>query len=205
MKAERKPRGDAVLKTLPSERQALIAEHARSHTLAETVAWLKEDGLRVSQDTVSKFLSWYLLREQFRQDEETTETLLEQLKEEAPELSDEQLDELGQRTFSLLAVRRQDAETFLAVRSAKFKAELEKQKLSLRRQTEARQERALQFEINKHLDLAAEKMLDAALRKQAEEIATSGMTQKDQIAAMRKAAFSDVDALQQSGKVVIPK
>ena len=194
-----------MLKTLPAERQASIAEHARGHKLAETAAWLKEDGLKVSVDQLSKFLSWYLLQEQFRQDEETTETLLEQLKREVPDLSDEKLDELGQRTFSLLAIRRQDPETFLSVRSAKFKAELEKQKLALRRQTEARQERALQFEINKHLDMAAEKMLDAAMRKKAEEIATSGMSQKEQIAAMRKAAFSDVDALQQSGKVVIPK
>lgn len=194
-----------MLKTLPADRQAAIAEHAKTHTLAETSAWLKDDGLKVSVDQLSKFLSWYLLQDQFRQDEETTETLLEQLKREVPDLSDEKLDELGQRTFSLLAIRRQDPETFLSVRSAKFKAELEKQKLALRRQTEARQERALQFEINKHLDLAAEKMLDAATRKKAEEIATSGMSQKEQIAAMRKAAFSDVDALQQSGKVVIPK
>lgn len=205
MNANKKPRGDSLLKTLPSTRQADIFTHGQEHKLAETAAWLAEDGVKVSLETLSQFLRWYGLRSQFRQDEETTETLLEQLKQSVPGLTDEQLDELGQRTFSLLAIRRQDPETFVMVRSARTKGQLEKAKLALRQQAEDRQGRKLKLEIDKVELLAAEKMLSGALRAKADEINASSLSQADKIAAMRKAAFADVAALQASGKLKLPK
>lgn len=57
-----------------------------------------------------------------------------------------------------------------------------------------------QFEL-----MAAEKMLSGELRKRAEEINNSNLSNAEKIAAMRKAAFADVDELQRSGKVQIPK
>jgi len=51
----------------------------------------------------------------------------------------------------------------------------------------------------------AKKLLDATFRAQANEIANSDLSNADKIAAMRKAAFADVDELQASGKVVIPR
>lgn len=53
--------------------------------------------------------------------------------------------------------------------------------------------------------LAAEKILDKALRAKADEINASSLSQADKIAAMRKAAFKDVDELQKSGRLKIPK
>jgi len=93
----------------------------------------------------------------------------------------------------------------LKANTAKTKAQQEEVKISIRTKAEERQSRKLQLEINKYLDLAAEKILDSTLRKKADEINASGLSQADKIKAMRKAAFSDVDALQQSGKIVIPK
>jgi len=134
----RKPNSNSVLKTLPDERQVDIVEHAQGNSLSTTVKWLKADGVKTSAAALSEFLSWYGLQQQFRQDGQTTESLLEQLKAEVPGLTEEQLDQLGQRTFSLLAIRRQDPDSFVMVRSARSKAELEKAKLKLREQAEAR-------------------------------------------------------------------
>jgi hypothetical protein len=47
-------------------------------------------------------------------------------------------------------------------------------------------------------------MLDEVLRRKAEAIANSDLSNADKIAAMRKAAFEDVDALEKSGEVEIP-
>lgn len=201
----RKARGDSVLKTLPAERQASIAEHAQAHKLAETVAWLKEDGLKVSSNQVSQFLSWYVLRQQLRQNASTVEALLEDLKQEQPDITPEQLDSAGQMFFTALSLEQKDTAAFVSVRSSRAKAILEMEKLKLRQQAEERQQKKLQFEISKHLDLCAEKLLDAAIRRKAEEINTSSLSQAEKIKAMRAAAFSDVDALQQSGQIVIPK
>ena len=53
--------------------------------------------------------------------------------------------------------------------------------------------------------LTAEKLLDKALRQKADEINASSLSQADKIAAMRKAAFKDVESLEQSGKLKLPK
>jgi hypothetical protein len=205
MKPDRKPRGDSVLKTLPPARQDAIAEHAQTHKLWETVAWLKADGLKVGNDQVSKFLSWYVLRSQLRQNASTVEALLEDLKAEQPDITPEQLDAAGQMFFTALSIEQRDSSSFVNVRSSRAKAILEAQKLAIRQRTLELHQKKLEFEISKHLDLAAEKLLDAAIRKQAEEINASGLSQAEKIKAMRAAAFSDVDALQASGKIVIPK
>jgi len=135
----------SVLKNLPPERQADIWERltVKSKTWQDTGyravrKWLHDDGLETSEAALSDFYSWYPLRQQFHQDEVTTNSLLEQLKQEIPGLTEEQLDQLGQRTFSLLAIRRQDPDSFVMVRSARSKAELEKAKLKLREQAESR-------------------------------------------------------------------
>ncbi|MDE2098221.1 MAG: hypothetical protein KGL39_13280 [Patescibacteria group bacterium] len=57
-----------------------------------------------------------------------------------------------------------------------------------------------QFELE-----AAAKMLDKALRERADEINSSSLSQADKIAAMREAAFKDVEELQKSGRLKIPK
>jgi hypothetical protein len=143
MSNSKKSRSDATLKVLPPARQSDIAEYARTHSLAETVKWLAADGVKTSNASLSDFLSWYALSAQFRADEVTTQTLLDQLKAEVPGLTDAQLDELGQRTFSLLAIRNQDADTFVNVRSAMTRAQLEKAKLTLREKKLSQDERKI--------------------------------------------------------------
>ncbi|HEV2692233.1 MAG TPA: hypothetical protein VG347_05000 [Verrucomicrobiae bacterium] len=149
----KKPSALAVLKNLSPERQAEVWSRMTAKTAtwkdtsyAAVRKWLAQDGIETSHASLSDFYSWYPLQQQYRADEVTTDSLLEQLKAEVPGLTEEQLDELGQRTFSLLAIRNQDLSGFVTVRSAMTKAQLEKAKLKLREQAEKRMEKKLEFD-----------------------------------------------------------
>lgn len=88
---------------------------------------------------------------------------------------------------------------------AKTKAQFEQQKIDIRKQAEERQRNKLKFEMDKLKDQVSAKLLDKAVRDAAEKIATStSMTRTQQIAAMRKAAFADVDEMERSGAVKLP-
>ncbi len=142
------PRADAKLKRLPEDRQREIIERIKApgETYKKVRAWLREDGIVTSDAALSYFWDWWHLQEQFRSDEATTEGLLEQLKAEIPLLSEEQLDDLGQRTFSLLAIRRQDLSGFVKMRSARTNAVLEREKLRLKETAEKRMQESLVLE-----------------------------------------------------------
>ena len=58
---------------------------------------------------------------------------------------------------------------------------------------------------NDNMNAAAEWVLDKANMAVAEKIAASSMSKADQIAALRKAMFVDVDAMQNSGEVKLPQ
>ena len=204
MGEQKKIRADAKLKTLPAERQAAIVEHLLAHKLSETAAWLKEDGLSTSPAALSEFLSWYQLRRQFLEDESTTETLIEQLKKELPGLTEEQVDELGQRTFSLLAIRRQDLGGFVKVRSARTKAQFEREKIELRRQAEERHREEFGFEREKWVQESCDKILQAAGDAQTRAIAEMAVPNEEKIRLLRKHWFADVDELEKSGGVKLP-
>ena len=209
--SNKKPSSLAVLKNLSPERQAEVwarltvkTDTWKDTSYAAVRKWLGEDGIKTSDASLSDFFSWYPLQQQFRADEVTTESLLEQIKAEVQGLTEEQLDEIGQRTFSLLAIRRQDLEGFVNVRSARTKAQVEKAKLKLRERAEDRMSLKLKMEMDKRLDAACEKLLDAATRAKADEINASSMSQAEKIKAMRQEYFKDVDELMASGKVVLP-
>ena len=129
-----KPRSDAVLKTLPPERQAAIAEHLASHSLAETRAWLKADGLTTSTAALSQFLAWYSLRQQLSRNETVVETLLAELKQSNPAIAPESIEAAGQSFFTALALQQQDPKAWalaqgIAIR--KKQMHLDERKLAL--------------------------------------------------------------------------
>ncbi len=123
MSASKKPRGDSKLKTLPAERQGAIHEHALGHTLAETVAWLREDGLGTSPAALSEFLSWYGLQRQLSRNESTVETLLQGLQATRPDWTPEQIQRAGQSFFSALALEQQDPKAWALTQQLGLKKE----------------------------------------------------------------------------------
>ena len=182
-----------MLKTLPEERQAAIIEHMREHKLGETVTWLRDDGLVTSSAALSGFWSWWHLQQQFQEDESTTDTLLQQLKKEMPGISEEQLDDLGQRTFSLLSIRRQDLKGFVKVRGARFKAQIDAEKLKLAQQAEARRQEELELQRKKWMRETTALYLEWRKNKRANEIAEStSLNQPQKIEALGKQMFGEL-------------
>ena len=81
------------------------------------------------------------------------------------------------------------------------------QKLELDRRKLNQADESLRLErrrLDALLDKAAERLLNESLRQQAATIASSSMSNAEKIAALRKAAFADVDALEASGQVQLP-
>lgn len=142
MSASKKIRGDSTLGTLPEDRQAEIAEHAAGHTLKETVAWLKADGISISSGALSRWLSSWQLRRLFQLADADTMDFIRQLKERNPNLPESELQQFGAEFFQMQAMKMGDAKTFLKFATARTKAEMEKAKL-------AQKDRALQFDEKK--------------------------------------------------------
>jgi hypothetical protein len=195
----KKPRADSILKTLPPERQAAIAEYALSHTLAETVAWLKEDGLQTSSSAVSLFLSSYRLGQRLQHNESTVETLLGKLQATRPDWTAEQLHQAGQAFFSALAIDAQDASVWTATQrlnlerdSARTRAEFEREKIEIRKQAETRAREKLEFEKQKHRREIIERVVNKWLEDQAaQKILNSGSTNAEKIEQLGALMFGE--------------
>ena len=194
----RKSKPEHWLYNLPEDRAADIAEHARTNKLVDTVAWLRADGHKTSRSALSRWLHWWRSRQVFTQAESSANDFKEWLATEFPELPEAELDKRASLMFQAEAMKAGDPETYLAFSTARHKAVMDVAKLEQR-------ERALTLNREKFELEAAEKMLSAALRAKADEINSSGLSQAEKIAAMRREAFKGVDELQASGKVKIPK
>jgi hypothetical protein len=97
------------------------------------------------------------------------------------------------------------ANVLLMAEGMRTKGKQEEVKISLRQRAEQRMSLKLKMEMDKRLDAACEKLLDAATRAKADEINASSMSQAAKIQAMRQEYFKDVDELMASGKVVLPE
>lgn len=165
----KKARGDAKLKTLPAERQASIAEHGAAHTLAETLAWLREDGLATSSGALSEFLSWWRLGQQLERNQAAVERLLL----EVPASSAEEMQKLGQAFFSALAIEQQDAKVWAFTQNLELKrGELELARQKFRRET-------------------AELFLKWQADQRAREIASSSSTNAEKIERLGELMFGE--------------
>ncbi len=171
----RKPRADSKLKTLPEERQAAIAEYARAKTLAETLLWLREDGLQTSAAALSEFLSWFALQQQLQRNASTVETLLANLSHDLPEASPEKIQAIGQSFFSALALEQQDAKGWFLTQQINLK----NQQLSLDR--EKFQRETCEMFLKWYSEKAAKEIIEAP-----------GLSQKDKIEKLGQQMFGDL-------------
>lgn len=144
---------------------------------------------------------------------------VEMLAGEAGGLTPEQMDAMTRSIFKTRALAADDPETFLAAdknsltaRAIALKAEGDTRKakqkdhelkLAARRAETA--EQALALEREKWVVICCEKILAAATDAKAQAIAAdSGLSNGEKIARLRQTYFADIDALQASGKVVLP-
>ena len=199
-----KPRSDSKLKTLPEDRQEQIVAWARtpktedhSGGLAYAREQLAADGLKVSISTLSEFVSWYSLQQRFSKASARAKQIEELLLEKDPNMSPEKVREMGQAIFNLEAVDAGDAATFvsleglrLAQDSAAFKGKIEVAKHQLARE---------KFAVE-----TCKCFLAWFKDSKARDIAESGLSNAEKIAALRAEYFKDVDALEASGGVNLP-
>ena len=144
-------------------------------------------GKTPSLATLSNIRERLVMEETFRENEQTTEAILAQVAQEDPQLPAEKLDEIGQRLFKTLSIRQGNLDGWVALQ----RAQQGKDSVKLARD---------KFEVE-----VAEKLLDEAMRRRAEEIANNPqLSEAERIEAMRQVYFADVDKLQASGAVLIP-
>ena len=127
----RRPKGCAVLKNLPEEKQIEIVEYARGKTLRQISEWLIANGIGASDQMVGRFLSWRGLRDQLREHTYRTNTLLDLLKDKVPTLPEEKFERYMESLFSQQALTLGKPELYLEFRRAKHRERVDKARLAL--------------------------------------------------------------------------
>jgi hypothetical protein len=98
---------------------------------------------------------------------------------------------MGQRTFSLLSIRRQDLAGFVKVRTARFKAQIELAKLDLRKESEKRMQEALELERLRFKRETTEMFLKWTEDQRAQDIASSQVSHGEKIEKLGELMFGE--------------
>ncbi len=177
-------------------------------TLAWMQAWLKEEGCVTSASTLSE---WLAAERQRRLEAQLFGQIasggrmnkeLDQAYEKNPAPEIDRLIQVTKTLIMSLQVKGAADPAMLGLANSMQSTVLD----YLSGLTKAQfKERELKLKEDKFRSEFCERILDQALRETAERIANSSMSQAAKIAAMRKAAFQDVDALQASGEIKLPK
>ncbi len=182
----------------------LLDLDAQRQTLEEMLAWLRAEGVACSASTLSRWLESQRSRQLQEKLLARIATGAEQCaavekqfgSNPAPEL--ETLIKLQRVLILNLSTQANADPAMLELIGNSFRAVLESEKLKLKREELGLAKDRFQVE-------ACEFFLRWFNDRRAQEIAASTMSNADKIAALRKTYFKDVDALQQSGKVVLPE
>lgn len=154
MKDDKLIRGDAKLKKLPEDRQREIWErlNAPGETLAKVAAWLREDGISVSGQTLSEFYSWFAWKEKMRVAEANTQNFQELIAQRMPELSKEKVAEFASIHFQLEAVRKDQPDIVLAFQTAEHRAKMDVLNFEQRNQRLAFDKEKFENEVRADID-----------------------------------------------------
>jgi hypothetical protein len=184
MSTIKKTRADSILGTLPEERQAEIADYARTHTIEETRAWLNSDGIKVSAGAFSTWLSSWSLAQRFRSMESQADQFKDWLGKTMPDLSEAELDRRAALMFQFEAVKSSDPETYLAFATARHKGQMDKLKFDQRERQLILDRERFQFDAAK------------AAKQHAAEIklisANSKLSESEKIDAIRARLFGSL-------------
>jgi hypothetical protein len=192
-----KPRPDlARLKRLPAAKRKKIFEWLNGDpekeiaplSLAAAAAQIKKRWrIKVSQGQLSEFYSWYPLSEELREAKTIREEIGDYLSEHPNiNLDSDTVAKVGQIIFEKRALRKHDPKLFVALRRLRQK-DLD-QAMDRDR-----------FEVE-----SVERFLKWYAMTKMRDLADSDLPHSAKIAAMRKVAFQDVDALEKSGSVRLP-
>lgn len=210
-----KVRSDSLLKNLPETRQEQIIEWCDTPKTESCVGGyqfareqLAADGVKVSLRALSDFWSWWNLRQDLKASADVETAMLEANPEAVKEAR-----AAGELMFLKLSMVRQDTKAFsAAVTSADTRRNLDLQEETGRTRA-AHKERSL-AQKDEDLRLArekfeietCEKIIQAARDPKTRQIVEdTTLSKAEMIAQLRQTYFADIDALQASGKVVLPE
>ncbi len=155
---------------------------------AEILEWLKkEHGVSSSQASLSDSLPFLRARVRSWEREQKIQAWLECEKLEHPELGDEELFRRGQRKFSLLSIAEEDPQGWVMIQKA------------------ARDKEMASLGWGKFRRETCELYLKWRKDEESNRIAELDIPNEEKIRLLRKHHFADVDELEKSGKVKIPK
>ncbi|MEO7933218.1 MAG: hypothetical protein ABIT76_08685 [Chthoniobacterales bacterium] len=173
---------------------------------------LVSDGIKVSIGVVSEFFGWWGMRRDFQAINNFTQDVQEMLTRELPDVPLEKIEKAGDLVFTMKAANAGNGEEWremqylkIAKESAAMKAELESAKLELRKMAEARMQGTAALAREKFEIEACEKILAAVNDAKVRSIAESNVPKAEKIAQLRQEYFADIDALQASGEIELPK
>lgn len=188
-KTDRKPRKDSKLKNLSAEKQEKIfawINGPQSYPGALR-ACAVEYGITTSETALKEFWKWYPLQLRFAGYSSTAAHMQELLKQSDPSVSAKTLIEFGNKVFISEAIENQDSKGF--ERGAKLQLKVNDQEMDRDK-----------FEVN-----TCERFIKWSKDEEAKKIVNSKVSHHEKIERLRKHFFKDVDALEKSGKVKIPK
>lgn len=193
MSADKKIRPEAVLKNLPPERQEALYDLiiTPGQTLKSVREHLADDGIKVSQQTISEFRSWYSQRLQFMQWENRALTMMDLLRKTAPDLPEAKVSEYGASVFNLQAIEQNDPKTFLKIQTARHKAEMDKLKFQQKERQIAQRQETLELDKKRFQRETAELFLKWAADRRAKEIATSNESNAKKIERLGELMFGE--------------
>lgn len=150
-------------------------------------------GQQPSKSTLSNIYKRLVLEEELRDNEETTEALLESLKQSMPQLSDTEIQKIGDQHFTLQAIRNQDAKTFLNYSIARSTAEIENKKLEMREREAKLKEETLELAKQKFMVETTELFVKHVQDSEAVRLATQpGLTSRERTEELGKRIFGDL-------------
>jgi hypothetical protein len=184
-----KPRSHAVIRNLPREKQQAIWEYrfgSPPHSQADTLAWLRADGVSTSSGALSNWETHYEMVLDNEANETAVVELTEEFKKKGWIKSAEEEQAAGQIFFTRLAIRQKDNLGFIRV---------------LREQSRLKQ---IAIERERIEMAKCETFLAWFKDKRARDIAESSASNADKIAKLRQTYFADIEELEKTGEVKIP-
>jgi hypothetical protein len=104
MTATRKPRPESVLKNLPINKQAQIAERLRKTSLRAAVIQLRREGIQTSRQALGRFLAWWNERQREENLLKAAGEAVEKVRKENPEISAAELSDRARQLFIIQAL-----------------------------------------------------------------------------------------------------
>ena len=193
MATPRKIRPEAQIKLLSAEMQDALHTMCKTPEVSQDQMriWLKNEcGVDIkSNSTITDWYQWYCANLQLQRDEARVDQYVDAVRKQQPDLSDAELYEIGQRQFSLLAVARQDPETWAAVQNVAIaKDDLERKKIGDKGRAEFKK-------VDQQIAMRKLEIAESKIKKATEAVKEARKTGGDMTEAERTALLDKVDEI----------